>query len=104
MNAQHHPAERKWLDANLRHIEGLTGGKLSDDLRLYIEDKLLSILCEALSLTAAADDPAVMSAIRAHAGWSVFHDNPDVPTAMSRAAYQYNDMAERTAEQRLYAI
>jgi hypothetical protein len=95
MKAALHAVDRAWLDGNVAHIEGLAGGKLPDDTRKYVEDRLMAVLCEALSLTVRDDDADVLAAVNDNAHQAFFNDAPAASTALSRASVQYDYRAEQ---------
>jgi hypothetical protein len=91
------------VTAFIADIERFTGRPLAPGVRRYAEDRLLSVLCDTLSLSLDADDPIVLAVVRANADWNVLDDNPDAREAMGRVAYQFDHLADRAAE-RIYNI
>jgi hypothetical protein len=91
------------VTAFIADAERLAGRPLAPDARRYIEDRLLSVLCDAVSLAVDPADPVVRAVVRANADWNVLDDNPDAREALGRVGYQFDHLADISAE-RIYNL
>jgi hypothetical protein len=87
------------LAANIAFIEELSHRPVTPAVKQYMENKLMSVLIEGISLTVPDDNPMWLKLIGEYKDkLPSFDDSPNARDALSRLSWQMGELADREAE------